>query len=101
MKAKEAAQWVQGLLEPENLEPDELCDLKVGSDLISRHILAEQGDPELSVAVEIEMLNDLSVQHKRYVLLLELVKADDREGRELLEHSLDIEIERRERRIIQ
>lgn len=95
MKAKEAAELVsaEGELDAE--------ELLFAAKLLSRHVLASEGDPELQTAVSTVHLAEMAQQHKRYKLILELVKADDDEGRALLERSLDAEIDRRERRIIQ
>ena len=75
-------------------------DLEAGAEMLARHVLAQDADGELMTAIPTTQLLAAAQLARRYELILKQIRADDPPARELLERSLDAELERVDQRII-
>ncbi len=96
MQAKEAASLVNELLRLDNHTTEQTEELLIGAELLARHVLAAEADPELMMGVPISHLEEMKQQQSRYLLILEKVNAADDAARMMLENQLDREIALRE-----
>ena len=97
MKAKEVATEILELLTEQDGPSN---DIEAGAEMLALHLTAQGADGELMTAISTDQLIASAQLAQRYALLLIQIRADDPPARELLERSLDAEIERVGQRII-
>lgn len=86
MKAKEAANYLVTECQADDPNWDEILAC---ADVLARHVLVLDGDPEISLLMTADQINAIAQQTHRYRMLLKQIGIENAKERDFIEKLLD------------